>query len=112
MGSTADSVSNDSVQRRDMGTGVGSEPSGSGILDGVKNQVNSIDGSAAAEFKDQAIALVGEKAVAVKETVVHGAVPAAGEALQNVGSQIRDLANGMTKEVKETIEEGWLFKHY
>lgn len=106
MGSTADSASNDSVQRQDMDPGVGPEPSGSGILDGVKNQVNSIDGSAAAEFKDQAMALVGEKATAIKETVVDGAVPAAGEALQNVGNQIRDLANGMTQEVKETVEEG------
>ncbi|KAJ6015550.1 hypothetical protein N7540_010141 [Penicillium herquei] len=107
MGSTSDSFSNDSIpQQHEQDTTIDSEYQQTGVLSSVKSQLDSLAGtSSAGELKDQAVAVVGEKATALKEVVVDGAVPVAGEALQSIGTRIRDLAGGVGEAVEETLED-------
>ncbi|KAJ5778207.1 hypothetical protein N7520_001453 [Penicillium odoratum] len=92
-----DSVPNDTQQTNQTG-----ESESSGILGGVTDQLNSMTGSSSiSEIPGKATAVAGEKVAAVKETIIDSAVPAAGEALQNLGSQVRKLAG----KAEETIEE-------
>ncbi|KAJ5708275.1 hypothetical protein N7488_008076 [Penicillium malachiteum] len=105
MGSTSDSFSNDSIPQQHEQATIDPEPAQNSDFPSVKSQLDSIAGtSSVEEFKDQALAVAGEKATALKEVVIDGAIPVAGEALQNIGTRIRDLAGGVEEVVEETLE--------
>ncbi|KAJ5631500.1 uncharacterized protein N7484_011600 [Penicillium longicatenatum] len=103
MGPNGDSLSSNDVQQQitETNTSVADSES-SDVYDGVKSQLDTLTGgSSISEIPSKATAVAGETAATIKETVIDKAVPAAGEALQNLGNQIRNL----TGEVEETIEE-------
>ncbi|KAJ5935214.1 hypothetical protein N7466_004761 [Penicillium verhagenii] len=108
MGQDDDSVSNDAQQQTnaiETGEQIAeseSESNSSGALGDVKTRLNNMTGgSSISEISSRATAVAGEKVVALKDTVMENAVPAAGEALQSLGGRIRNLAG----EVEETVEE-------
>ncbi|KAJ5731249.1 uncharacterized protein N7483_005757 [Penicillium malachiteum] len=107
MGSTSDSFSNDSVpQQHEQDTTIDPESKQNGVMTSVKSQLDPLTGTnSVEEFKDQAVAVAGETAAALKEVVMNTAVPVAGEALQNIGTRIRDLAGGVGEAVEETLED-------
>ncbi|KAJ5734395.1 hypothetical protein N7493_003181 [Penicillium malachiteum] len=107
MGSTSDSFSNDTIpQKHEQDTTIDPDPDQNGGFTGVKSQLDSLAGpSSAGELKDQALAVAGEKATALKEVVIDGAIHVAGEALQSIGTRIRDLAGGVEEVVEETLED-------
>ncbi|KAJ5273442.1 hypothetical protein N7478_008567 [Penicillium angulare] len=106
MGSSDPAFNQPPQQSDSDATLVNSEPSEGGVVAGVKSQINSMTGGkSVAELQDQAVGIAKENAVAVKETVMDSAVPAAGEALQNVGNKVRELVGVEYETTKETIEE-------
>lgn len=107
MGSSDSAINNPPHQCDSDDTLVNPDPAEGGIIAGVKNQLNSMTGGKSiAELQDQAAVIAGEKATAVKETVMDSAIPAAGEALQNVGNKVRKLAGADYETAKETLENG------
>ncbi|KAJ6084229.1 hypothetical protein N7486_011029 [Penicillium sp. IBT 16267x] len=103
MGPNRDFVSSNDAQQQITETDalVANSESSEGF-GSVKSQLDSLTGgSSISEIPSKATAVAGQKVAVIKDTVVDKAVPAAGEALQNLGSQIRNLAG----EVEETIEE-------
>ncbi|KAJ5108988.1 hypothetical protein N7456_005663 [Penicillium angulare] len=106
MGSSDPAFDQPPQQSDSDATLVNSEPNNGGVVEGVKSQINSLTGGKSVkELQDQAVGIAKENAVAVKETVMDSAVPAAGEALQNVGNKVRELAGVEYENAKETIEE-------
>ncbi|OOQ88400.1 hypothetical protein PEBR_13771 [Penicillium brasilianum] len=68
-----------------------------GILAGVQQQINSVTGGASiTEIQQNITTVAGEKAHALKATVVNDIVPAASEALQSAQESIRTLTEKAT----------------
>lgn len=104
MGPNGDSISSNDVQQQVAKTDASvANSESSDVHGGVKAQLDPLTGgSSISEIPSKAAAVAGETAATIKETVVDKAVPAAGEVLQTLGSQIRNLAG----QVEETVEEG------
>jgi hypothetical protein len=83
-----------------------------GILADVQAQINSVTGGASiTEIQQNITTVAGEKAHAVKDTVVNDIVPAASEALQSAQESIRTLAEKATNG-KDAQEEKGMFLLY
>lgn len=93
--SSEDSVSSSSGNQRNYTDATPDEARPEGVLAGIKSQIDSATGgSSISEIGNKVIAVAGEKANGLNETVLGGAVPAVGQALQSAQDQIRSLAGG------------------
>ncbi|KAJ5565045.1 hypothetical protein N7513_001287 [Penicillium frequentans] len=110
MGPNRDSISSNDVQQQIVETDASvTNPESSDVYGGVKAQLDPLtEGNLISEFPSKATAVAGETASTIKDIVVEKAVPAAEEALQNLGSQIRNLAG----QVEETVEEDLDFEKH
>ncbi|CAI7662970.1 unnamed protein product [Penicillium glandicola] len=77
-----------------------------GVIAGIKHQFDSMPSSSSiSEFGASVGSAAQEKIVAVKDTLMEGALPAAQGALRTVQSHIRSISGG-SNEVEETVSEG------
>ncbi|KAJ5503311.1 hypothetical protein N7463_006185 [Penicillium fimorum] len=83
----------------------GQEGEGEGILAGIRHQLDTMaPGGSISEFGNSIGSAAQERIVAVKDTIMEGALPAVQEALRTVRGHIRSISGGSSK-VEETVPE-------